>query len=839
MSESRSDLGETDSGPNAGGEANVDLFARGTAVDRYVVLERLGAGGMGVVYAAYDPDLDRKVAIKFLRPQGVGGNDDRRRARLQREAQAIAKLSHPNVVSIFDVGVHDGQVFLAMEHLPGGTLARWLTSKKRSWREILETFVEIGHGLAAAHAEGLVHRDFKPDNVLLDRQDKPKVVDFGLVRLSAPLDESTSSPGQTPVEGPPITPAVAAFAGDLTRTGAMAGTPAYMAPEQFLGQPVSAQSDQFAYCVALFEALYGVRPFQGENVLLLAEAVLAHRLTPPPPNAAVPPWVRRVIERGLAVKPEARFPTMAELVRQLDRRPINLKKAAAVGGVGVAVAAALVIVTSVVGGRARARAEIEATTRRTLDEATRFAGEASEGDKEGARLRVEALRLFDEGSGLLPGGAQEKSWARAEERWAAVLELEAAAETAYGRAAAALDTALFIDPRRTDVRDRLAQVLGRRLMLAGRTFKRERETELEQRMVGLRRTGTAIPVPTARLVIRLPAASERTRHGNGRTLCGRSLRAVAGGPGADVARRPAARAPTRSYLVVASTAGGAAVRLPALLDRDRLETITVPPVKQWAVPPEMVFVIEGDALIGSDEENVRTALDVPPLHRVHVGAFLIGRHEVTFAEYIAWLDSLAPPERARRTPRSTSSRGVVALQFAPDGTWTLTLATDQPRIPGGGRATDSLSRAPDTSRPGLDAVPGQRDLVRGCTGLHALAREIGSPAGCPRLQPRFEWERAGRGADGRMFTTGRRLLPTEANFDVTYGARTSPLVRTKSEAIPNRPAPSAWRVCTATRRRWSPRRVGTRLWPFAEARGFGIRVQQRLDNRFRHVPFTT
>ena len=154
-------------------------------VGRYLVVERLGAGAMGVVYAAYDPELDRKIALKLLRPQQGEGDQARRQARLVREAKAIAKLSHPNVVGIFDVGVHDGQVFMAMEYLAGGTLRDWMAAKKRPWREIVKMFIEVGHGLAGAHAEGLIHRDFKPDNVLLDKNGVPKVVDFGLVRLSA------------------------------------------------------------------------------------------------------------------------------------------------------------------------------------------------------------------------------------------------------------------------------------------------------------------------------------------------------------------------------------------------------------------------------------------------------------------------------------------------------------------------------------------------------------------------------------------------------------------------------------------------------------------------------
>ena len=212
---------DSDFGSRPTERADVDLFAadvlaRGATVGRYLVLERLGAGAMGIVYAAYDPELDRKIALKLLRPtQRTAGDTSRREARMVREAKAIAKVSHPNVVAIFDVGVHDGQVFMAMEHLPGGTLTDWIApDKKRSWREIVNLFVEIGHGLAGAHAEGLIHRDFKPDNVLLDKNGKPKVVDFGLVRLSGrDLEESGASDagedaptGRSIADSPPSRP---------------------------------------------------------------------------------------------------------------------------------------------------------------------------------------------------------------------------------------------------------------------------------------------------------------------------------------------------------------------------------------------------------------------------------------------------------------------------------------------------------------------------------------------------------------------------------------------------------------------------------------------------------
>src|SRR5499427_8593647 len=193
-----SDNSTHESGENAGdggrpGAHGGDVLKKGDTLGRYLVLEQLGAGAMGVVYAAYDPELDRKIAIKILRPHEGKGDKTRRQERLVREAKAMAKLSHPNVGAIYDVGVHGDQVFLAMEFLSGGTLRDWVEAKKRPWREIVKMFIEVGKGLAGAHAEGLIHRDFKPDNVLIDKNGVPKVVDFGLVRLTGgALDRSTT-----------------------------------------------------------------------------------------------------------------------------------------------------------------------------------------------------------------------------------------------------------------------------------------------------------------------------------------------------------------------------------------------------------------------------------------------------------------------------------------------------------------------------------------------------------------------------------------------------------------------------------------------------------------------
>ena len=236
----------------------------GARIGRYVVIESVGSGAMGVVYGAYDPELDRKIALKLLKP-GQGAKE-KARARLLREAQAMARLAHPNVVAVHDVGVFEDQVFLAMEFLGGGTIKSWLGDKPRSWREILAVFIAAGRGLVAAHAAGIVHRDYKPDNVLLDKEGRPRVVDFGIARQAEQVEGAVDDDGdgedargdlvKTLREGGGAPAALLT----LTKTGAVVGTPAYMAPEQFMGERGDDRSDQFSFCVALYEALYGERP---------------------------------------------------------------------------------------------------------------------------------------------------------------------------------------------------------------------------------------------------------------------------------------------------------------------------------------------------------------------------------------------------------------------------------------------------------------------------------------------------------------------------------------------------------------------------------------------------
>jgi len=287
-------------------------LARGATLSRYVVLERIGFGAMGVVYAAYDPELDRQVALKLLRPEGR--HVEELRLRLLREAQALARLSHPHVVAVHDVGMCGDGVFLALELVDGTTLADWL-KEPRPWREVLRVFLDAGRGLAAAHAAGLVHRDFKPANVLVGRDGRARVTDFGLAR---PAQRAGALPG-TPLAQAPVPEED--FHELLTRTGALLGTPAYMAPEQLEGQGVDALSDQFSFCVALYEALHGVRPFEGLSLAELGRAAREGRVKAPGRDTKVPARVRHAVLRGLRPRPEERFPSMEALLEALALGP--------------------------------------------------------------------------------------------------------------------------------------------------------------------------------------------------------------------------------------------------------------------------------------------------------------------------------------------------------------------------------------------------------------------------------------------------------------------------------------------------------------------------------------
>lgn len=314
-------------------------------VSRYVLLDRIGAGGVGVVYRAYDPELDRRVAIKVLQAtaEDAGG-----RSRLIREAQSLARLTHPNVITVYDAGTYDEVdlgldpgaeapdleiprrgVFLVMEFVAGRDLQRWLSGGIRPWQDVLDIFVDAGRGLAAAHAAGITHRDFKPSNVLLGDDGRVRVLDFGVARFAAEHQSESAAFADPPSEQ------------ELeTREGALVGTPRYMAPEQHEGGNADARSDQFAFAVSLFEAIFHKAPFLGEYDAM----VEAKHAGPPmiPTRPAVPTRIANVLRRALQPDPEHRFESMEALLHTLEpprapRWPRVLVGASAVLSVGLLV----------------------------------------------------------------------------------------------------------------------------------------------------------------------------------------------------------------------------------------------------------------------------------------------------------------------------------------------------------------------------------------------------------------------------------------------------------------------------------------------------------------------
>ncbi|MBK7196374.1 MAG: tetratricopeptide repeat protein [Myxococcales bacterium] len=316
--------------PQAARARRLPRMARGTVIGRYVVIDLLGKGGMGDVYAAYDPELDRRIALKLVRDLTGQG-----RERLIAEAKAMARVSHPNVCAVHDAGRFAEGVFIAMELVDGQTLTAWRRTA-RGWREILAVFAAAGAGLCAAHAAGIVHRDFKPGNVMIDRDGRVRVLDFGLARVgtpSLPLDPAgpEGDPGSDPEGSPQIV------------ASRVMGTPSYMAPEQRRPGVHDARVDQYAFAVALYEALYGERPFAGDHADEIAVNALAYRVRPPPRERDVPAWLRRPLLKALQPEPADRFASLPALLAELARDPALRRRRVALGAAALGLGALAVV----------------------------------------------------------------------------------------------------------------------------------------------------------------------------------------------------------------------------------------------------------------------------------------------------------------------------------------------------------------------------------------------------------------------------------------------------------------------------------------------------------------
>lgn len=280
-------------------------------IARYELQEIIGRGGMGTVYEAYDDRLDRKIALKLLHQE-----NDQQTERLIREARAMAKIKHPNVVPVFDTGEHEGHVYIAMEFISGQNLREWqhlAPAAPRPWKECVRVYIEAGRGLAAAHAKGLVHRDFKPSNCVIDDEDgRVRVLDFGLVSATGRAEGIRPSTSDAELEAIDL-------CRTLTRSGTAVGTPAYMPLEQHRRERVDEKADQFSFCVALYEAIYGERPFAGKTPVALIVSLEEGRVRPPREEIPVPSRLRKILKRGLSREPSARWSSMDMLLSQLER----------------------------------------------------------------------------------------------------------------------------------------------------------------------------------------------------------------------------------------------------------------------------------------------------------------------------------------------------------------------------------------------------------------------------------------------------------------------------------------------------------------------------------------
>ncbi|MEM7158198.1 MAG: SUMF1/EgtB/PvdO family nonheme iron enzyme [Myxococcota bacterium] len=312
----------------------------GTLIGAYVINDSLGEGGMGRVFRAFDRRLNRQVALKVLH-HDLGASEQQR---LVREAQAMAQLAHPNVVQVYEVGHHEDRAFVVMEMVEGQTLSAWQRQQPRpDWRACVQAYLQAGAGLASAHEQGLVHRDFKPSNALIDERGRVRVMDFGLVGTMSDMDDSAEMTANDQVLRSRSGSAESLdwVSERLTQTGTVMGTPAYMAPEQIFGEDVGARGDQFSFCVSLYEAVCGHRPFPGDDLYTLAGAIRDGTITPMASQLGVPGRLEAAIARGLSFDANERWPSMEALLAELRRlvTPPRVRRWVAGVGLGIAVVA--------------------------------------------------------------------------------------------------------------------------------------------------------------------------------------------------------------------------------------------------------------------------------------------------------------------------------------------------------------------------------------------------------------------------------------------------------------------------------------------------------------------
>jgi formylglycine-generating enzyme required for sulfatase activity len=754
---------EAGSASEAGSRSAIPLaMAPGTAVGRFIVQGPLGAGGMGVVYGADDPVLGRKVALKLIHADhGEGSASEEWRARLILEARSIARLSHPNVITVHEIGLHGDQPFVAMELVEGSTLRSWLTASRRSWRDIVAVFVAAGRGLLAAHRAGLVHRDFKPDNVLIGRDGQVRVTDFGLacplpgIDRHAPYGPAPEGPGK---DLGALGAYVEGRQGRLTRTGALVGTPGYIAPEVLCGRGAEFASDQFSFCVTLYEALFERRPLFEGNLLLRASPKPRVEMSGPETGVertpaarvrsdrhGVPGWLQRAVQRGLCESPEDRYPSMDGLLHALVHEPVRRRRRVLTAIAAVVLAGAGALGLAI---RAKARREVEwmVVDRTRAATAAQLTARWSAIQLDGNRKR--ALGLFD-----------AHRWNEGEEAWIGVEATALREEREYRAAFSHLEAARLLDPQHAGLRRWAADLMFERLVRAERSRRRDLVDELASRLFAYDDGRYKIELGAA-ATVQLSPSPETTQvwieH--------------SGAPGAPIERDQIATLALQPGSVVLSfeAQGHVPTRLPILLARGETLAVRIALPRLESAPPGMIYVPPGRFLFGSaDGYDVRRLFNAAPLHEVWTDGDFNARYEVTLGEWIEFLNDLPPDERRKRSPQTSLQPTFMLSELGPRR-WKLTMAPSTHTYTAQtGERLRYLARArrtdQDWTRFPVSAVSFE-DAIAYADWLDRTGRLPGA-----RLCDDYEWERAARGADGRTFPSGNALAPDDANIDVTYG----------------------------------------------------------------------
>lgn len=750
------------------------------------LIRPLGQGAMGHVYLAENTILHRIVALKFLH----AGPGDVARQRLLAEARAIARVEHPNVACLYAVHDEAGHSFLEMEYVRGRSLIE--EPRPTSHQRVLQLGVGLARGLAAAHKQGVLHRDIKPGNIAIGEDDIPKLLDFGLAKLQSlegeqPDDGASLSARASdaayriPSEPTPNHAAVADLDATVSaalhrvpepqHTAAQAlpskadgrvGTPLYMAPEIWRGEPATPQSDLYSLGVVLYELCTGSVPHRGSTAEALSRKVQNEDAPPLRQGAPrIPAPLARVIERCLLREAQQRWnsaPDLCNALEAVSRRLVIQRRAVWSVLLGLPSIAALFIGGDTIVQARRTRQAVDALV--ALAEPRLL--EARRLNRETERLQQQALAAFD-----------EQRNEEGERIWADSRRIADQSYGAYREATRLLDAALLRDPHHTLVRQRFAESLYEQAERLDRDHKPVQRDEVLARLSGYveyneysrrwQEPGrlTVSSSPSGALI-----EAERYEPEESGRLTIRTLGGLGQTP---LQVRPL---PPGSYRLRLTLAGRMPILVPLRVVRG--EALVVDAPLPWAneIPDGYVFVPPGRFLFGSavDEQVRQSFLEAVPLHSVTTAAYLIARHETTFGEWLTYLDTLPAAERAERWPRSPSntSQGELELRTLPDGRLQLTLRPTNAQVRTALRGEPLIF----PQRPAHKEVPWEQLPVVGIDYHDAVAyaRWLNNSGRVPgaRLCTEMEWERAARGADGRNYPHGNLLWADDANYDATY-----------------------------------------------------------------------